>query len=384
MSIYTTPLQFGYFFCLLIWVLLLIRGYRNQRLSDRLLGWVMFILAMELQDYTFGFAGINFLWDELNGFPRGVTFLFGPIVYFYFLAQTNRSFSFRKEHIWHFLPYFIYVCYHIAFFIQGKEVVLALQESTLDLVMRYILRISYIFSFTYYLSKCLRIYRAYKVWSLGEFSNSDQIDFKWFGNFIYSMIFWLFFRELFMILDALIGLDFYQDWWWNLALVGVSIYIGIVGFSQKQPAQIYFSYPLDESQEKTPKQILDTSEKQILQEPEKEELAKRLGSFLEKDRLFLQPDLSLYELSQHLQTNPSLLSATINQLMGMNFNDYINSFRIEEFIKRYQADKNRSYTLLSLAFDSGFNSKATFNRAFKKIKGCSPQEFFKVPPRQSA
>ncbi|WP_111672547.1 helix-turn-helix domain-containing protein [Algoriphagus litoralis] len=379
MSLYTTPLQFGYFFCLLIWILLLIRGYKNQRLSDRLLGWVMFILAMELQDYTFGFAGINFLWDELNGFPRGVTFLFGPIVYFYFLSQTNRSFSFRREHLWHFLPYFFYLVYHLAFFIQGKEVVLKLQESTLDLVMGYVFRISYIISFIYYLSKCLKIHQSYKVWSLGEFSNSDQIDFNWFGNFIYSMIFWLFFREVFMIIDVLIILDFYQDWWWNLALVAVALYIGIVGYSQKQPAQIYYPFSAQGKPNGEPPQPrLNANAKEILTEKEKDHLSKRLAALLEKDRLFLQADLSLHQLSQHLQTNPTLLSATINQLIGMNFNDYINSFRIEEFIKKYQEKKNRSYTLLSLAFDSGFNSKATFNRAFKKTKGCSPQEFFKT------
>ena len=60
MSIYTTPLQFGYFFSLLMWVLLLIRGYKNQRLSDKLLGWIMFILAMEMQDYTYGMNSMAF------------------------------------------------------------------------------------------------------------------------------------------------------------------------------------------------------------------------------------------------------------------------------------------------------------------------------------
>ena len=79
MSLYTTPLQIGYFFSLLMWVVFLIRGYREQRLSDKLLGWIMFVLAMELQDYTFGFAGINILWNELNGFPRGVQLRSWPI-----------------------------------------------------------------------------------------------------------------------------------------------------------------------------------------------------------------------------------------------------------------------------------------------------------------
>lgn len=120
MSIYTTPLQLGYFFSLLIWLLMLIRGYRERRLSDIMLGWIMFILAMELQDYTFGFAGINILWNELNGFPRSVSLLFGPAVYFYFLSQTNRNFQLKKKHLWHILPFSIYFFIKYFFLLKVK------------------------------------------------------------------------------------------------------------------------------------------------------------------------------------------------------------------------------------------------------------------------
>ena len=96
---------------------------------------------------------------------------------------------------------------------------------------------------------------------------------------------------------------------------------------------------------------------------------------MKNDRLYLQADLNLQELAQHLQINAVQLSATINQVFNKNFNDYINGLRIEEFIRLYKADVNQKYTLLSIALDSGFNSKATFNRAFKKIKGSSPKEF---------
>jgi AraC-like DNA-binding protein len=377
MSIYTTPLQFGYFFSLVIWVLLLIRGYREQRLSDRLLGWVMFILAMELQDYTFGFAGINYLWNELNGFPRSVSLLFGPMVYFYFLAQTNRSFSLEKKHLWHFLPYGIYFVFRMVFFLQGPEAVEELHSSTLDTVLSYVLRIGLIISFSYYLSQCLVIYKKYRNWSQGQFSNLEMIDFKWFRNFIHCMIFWLAFREGMMILDVLFTLDFYQDWWWNLALVAVSLYIGLAGYSQKQPARIHFSLaPNPEIQEVPMEEIPTALPNTGSMDIEKSALASRLDDLMQKERLFLQPELSLQELAQHVQTNPVQLSATINQVVGKNFNDYINALRVEEFIKKYHSDPSRKYTLLALALDSGFNSKATFNRAFKKIKGSSPQEYF--------
>ena len=63
----TTGLQFGYFLALLFFVIFIVRGFREDRLSDKMLAWVMFLMAMLIQDYTFGFAGINVLWEELDG-----------------------------------------------------------------------------------------------------------------------------------------------------------------------------------------------------------------------------------------------------------------------------------------------------------------------------
>jgi AraC-like DNA-binding protein len=57
----------------------------------------------------------------------------------------------------------------------------------------------------------------------------------------------------------------------------------------------------------------------------------------------------------------------------MNFNDYINSFRIEEIKKRFENGETEDFTVLGIALDSGFNSKTTFNRAFKKYTGSTPQ-----------
>ena len=374
MSLYTTPLQLGYFFSLIMWLVLLIRGVREQRLSDKLLGWIMFILAMELQDYTFGFAGINILWNELNGFPRGVSFLFGPIVYFYFRAQVNRSFRIKGIELWHFLPYFVYFFYDLSAFVQGPAAVEMRQQATYDLVMSYLARVALLISFIYYLSRCLRIYRSYRKWSLHQFSNTELIHFKWFRNFLYGMIFWLVFREAMNIVDAFLDLDFYQDWWWNLALVVVAFYIGLAGYAQKQPARIFF-------QLRTNEPAVNTSPKQTALPTgtnEQQQIAEKLTHLMQEDRLFLQPDLNLQELAQHLQINAVQLSATINTIFDLNFNDYINSLRIEEFIRLYEADKKKRFTILAIALDSGFNSKATFNRAFKKIKGSSPKDYLNL------
>ncbi|NQZ77827.1 MAG: AraC family transcriptional regulator [Ekhidna sp.] len=382
MSLYTTPLQFGYFFSLLMWILFIIRGYREQRLSDKLLGWIMFILATELQDYTFGFAGINILWNELNGFPRGLQLLFGPVVYFYFRAQVNRQFHFEKGHLWHFLPYTFAFFYELIPFLQGPEAVESLRSSTHFMVLGYANRILMLASFIYYLSRCMIIYKRYRKWSLNQFSNTELINFNWFRNFLYAMIFWLLFREIMNIFDMIMDLDFYQDWWWNLALVVVVVYIGLAGYEQSQPAKINFqnTSPLGEEKldPKLSEPATSTGDPTEVDE-EKSAIANKLRKLMEEDKLYIQADLSLHELAQHLKVNTVQLSATINQAFNQNFNDFVNSLRIEEFIRLYREDVNKRFTLLSIALDSGFNSKATFNRAFKKIKGASPKEYLDAP-----
>lgn len=379
MSLYTTPLQLGYFFCLLMWILLIIRGYQHQRLSDKLLGWVMFILAMELQDYTFGFAGINFLWNELNGFPRGVSLLFGPAIYFYFRSQVNRSFSFHKKHLVHLIPYFIYLVYKLFFFLQGPEAVLDHQSTLTDSILSYVMRFTLWGSYLFYISQCLMIYKNYRKWSQHQFSNTELINFSWFRNFLYAMIFWLLCRELMNILDAYLDLDFYQDWWWNLALVGVVFYIGLAGYAQRQPAKMHFELDASTRLETYETNSIKISEStQLSVDSEKRMLAEKLQVLMARDRFYLQPDLNLHELAQHLACHTGQLSATIKLVFEQNFNDYINSLRIEEFIRLYQTDLHQQYTMLAIALDAGFNSKATFNRAFKKIKGCSPKAYFLV------
>ncbi len=378
MSLYTTPLQFGYFFSLLMWILFLIRGYREQRLSDKLLGWIMFILATELQDYTFGFSGISILWNELNGFPRGLQLLFGPVVYFYFRAQVNRNFTLERKHLWHFLPYTVAFLYEFVFFVQGPAAVAYLQDSTHFEILGYVNRLFMIGSFVYYLSKCITIYKRYREWSIHQFSNTDLISFTWFRNFIYAMIFWLLFREVMNIVDAIMDLDFYQDWWWNLALVAVALYIGLTGYAQTQPPKIFFDTQIVVGNEAESVDKVENEKKSESGDIEKAATASRLKNVMEEDKLFLQPDLNLQDLALHLQINAVQLSATINQVFGLNFNDYVNSLRIDEFIRLYKLDQNNAYTLLAIALDSGFNSKATFNRAFKKIKGSSPKEYLSV------
>ena len=96
---------------------------------------------------------------------------------------------------------------------------------------------------------------------------------------------------------------------------------------------------------------------------------------MRKEKPYLDPELTLRDLARILGMNTTHLSQTINKGFGKNFNDFINEYRIEMVKKKLLSGERSNATLLELAFESGFNSKATFNRSFKKFTGKSPREF---------
>lgn len=93
--------------------------------------------------------------------------------------------------------------------------------------------------------------------------------------------------------------------------------------------------------------------------------------------LYKIPTLTLEDLSRELNTSKEQISMIINQGFGMNFNDYVNTYRIEEIKKRFMNGEASKFTILGIALDSGFNSKTTFNRVFKKYTGFTPLQYLK-------
>ena len=95
------------------------------------------------------------------------------------------------------------------------------------------------------------------------------------------------------------------------------------------------------------------------------------------EKPYKDPDLSLSKLATQLHLSTNQLSQVINQFYQKNFYDFINSYRIEEVKLSMINGAVKRHTLLGIALESGFNSKATFNRFFKKYTGITPSQFLK-------
>ena len=113
-----------------------------------------------------------------------------------------------------------------------------------------------------------------------------------------------------------------------------------------------------------------------------DELKNRLCILMENDKPFKNAELNIAELSDMLGTKPHILSKVINEYYNKNFRDYINEFRVNEFIKISISEEYKNYTFLAIALEVGFNSKSTFNLAFKKATKLSPSEYFKQNPSE--
>jgi len=103
-----------------------------------------------------------------------------------------------------------------------------------------------------------------------------------------------------------------------------------------------------------------------------------LTQLMEKEKIFLDSDLTLRKLSRQLNIHYNHLSQIINEHMGKSFNDYINYYRIEEAKKLLTDPKTAGKTILEIAYDTGFYTKSVFNTAFKKFTGMTPSQYKKT------
>ena len=121
----------------------------------------------------------------------------------------------------------------------------------------------------------------------------------------------------------------------------------------------------------------ENKKKALLDKSQAKRFSKALLKFIDKNRPFLNPDLSLRSLAEQVGLHPNQLSWLLNEHMDKNFNDFINHYRLETFKSLLTDPKNSAITIMGLAFDSGFNSKTTFNTFFKKETGMTPRQFQK-------
>jgi AraC-like DNA-binding protein len=108
-----------------------------------------------------------------------------------------------------------------------------------------------------------------------------------------------------------------------------------------------------------------------------DKIRNELNRMMQQEKPYLDPGIRLAQLAAVLQTSSNNLSWIINSTSHCNFYDYINKYRVTAFIDKIKQGQHKHHTLLALAYDSGFNSKSTFNKVFRKFMHDNPGNYVK-------
>lgn len=346
--------------------LLLLLSSRNRRLGNFLLAmllifYTMPVLKVILEDLRF------FHSHEAWFFPAELLYGLGPLLYLYSKTVTDQEFVLGRRDLAHFLPMALELVYYLGPFHSGQTIHAFIPARDSWHLIWMIEQAGAIVSILIYLYLTNRLLWAYSKWVKGNFSDEHRRALRWLRVpvMLYSVFFalWLSLRavDVFRFNDSLPTQSYYP----LLLFLSFSTYwIGTRGYLETQAPTVGFSRD-------SPKESAALAE-----EPELDSLFMRLELLMSREKFHREFDLSLTELAQQMGINPRLLSKVINTKAKMNFYDFVNRYRVEEFKQRVsQPGPHR--TLLDLAHDCGFGSKATFNSAFKKSTGLTPSQYRK-------
>ena len=368
------------------------KAWQNQSASDGWMGFYLLMCILYICPWMLGFAGWydglsclecrNFLFYM----PTQHTLLMGPVVYFYVRTKLEPKFSFKRKDALHFIPGLLYVLWSIVVAVTDRIVLKAyvLMDGQTDPDFQTWYQAAGLLSFMMYLFISLRFYNQYRQFIVQELSFADAISFKWVRNFLLACIVY-FLMTIIMECISLIfgGLNYTGTWWYFLLFALTFYYIAINAYSSSLETRKVFELDFLRYQpqlmppqvpvvEDASHEVVTTS---IKASDEIDEWRSKLAALVAEQCLYQDPELSLSQLAKALNTNPSFLSRIINQGFGMNFNDYINQQRVAEVVGRLEKGDQSRFTIMSMAYDAGFNSKATFNRAFRKFTGKNPSDY---------
>jgi len=381
-NIWSTPLLLLTFQGLLFAFLLLQRYFRTKNVSNLFLFFILVITCYHQTCYTVGFMGWydTFRTTKINYALIGLSVAIAPLIYLYVKSVTMSSFRFRRKDWLHFLPAFVIILYRIAIFCYDA-IQPGFEETQngylkIHLDEAFVLPIYEVFGYFQnflYLAFTFQLFYFYRKKIKAYFSNIYKLELNWIRSFLvlYTILYFYGFVQT-IVSEFVVELNYMQRWWMVLLTGLVIVYVGIKGYFTDTTKLKKLNFSFAPSRVSIPDSP-SSGNKKISQE-----IIEDLKTLMETEKPYLNPELNLADLADMAKMNRAQLSEAINSGFSMNFNDFINQYRVNAFKSMLENNRQQQLSLLGIAFECGFNSKATFNRVFKKLTHLSPSEYLKT------
>ncbi|RYF54633.1 MAG: AraC family transcriptional regulator [Cytophagaceae bacterium] len=350
-----------------ILAILLWRNRHGTPLANRLLATLMGILAAAC--FSIGVPLNRWTNLMLDLVPLIIIMPVGPILYFYTQTLLNPDFRLGRQQQLQFLPALLDI---------GKQGIIWVYLIALatgltnyedrgwwtDLKNGYatLIDIPGWLSLTVYLGLTHRLMSRHK-----QVNPSTQS--KYHLNWLYSLVsVWIGFQLLWLLFlipyqlptfrNALLDQVGYYPLY--IPLAGLIYWIGLRGY-------LHTLHSVESKERKGPTTIWPAHLVQTTIE--------QLHQAMQNDQLYLDAELSVERVGRHLGLAPKLISAVLNQHLGKSFNTFINEYRVAAVKTRLLDPACQMSTIVGVAYDCGFNSQATFQRAFRGVTGLSPKQY---------
>ena len=343
------------------------------------------------------FVGLNLLFYYIHATGKYVTFpyflgleipmplLYGPLLFLYTVALTDQEHN-KKINPLHFIPFVLALLSTLPFHaLSFPQKIKVYQDGGRAYeLLSLIIFIAILISGFLYAFISLQKLKKHRKTIAEQFSYTEKINLKWLSYLILgSSIIWLvaIFRQDNYVFSAVVLYVFFIGYF-GIKQVGIftiatsQIPDGISKNLSSEEDKKFNSTLFDEKKIEVQSGKIKY-EKSKISSDEVSAIQKRLIVLMQTEKTYTDPELSLSDLAQKISVHPNTLSQIINSVEQKNFYEYINDLRVEEFKKLIAIPHNQKFTLLSLAFESGYNSKTAFNRNFKINTGHSPSDYLK-------
>ena len=307
----------------------------------------------------------NFLIPHSLYITTSFSFLYGPLMYFYF-KRTMDEYKFKKQDLLHLIPSIILFIYLLPIYALSKSEKLDLLynrdevlHSTLETIV--VLKI---------ISMSIYVYLVLKSYNFSDVSiNSNLSSYNWYKRLITLNILYVFSYTIYGI--ALMSIVMVNSFIYP-QIFSMTLIITYISYTVYVKPDIFYI-----SENLTKNKQIPKYEKSGLTENYSKELKNDLLKLFIQDKIYKQSNLSLDLLSTELSSTRHNISQVINEHFGVSFFHFVNKHRIEEALRILSSNSSSNLNIIDVAYDVGFNNKVTFNKAFKIETSMTPTEYIK-------
>lgn len=302
-----------------------------------------------------------------------------PMYFIYVLNLTDNSVKLKKQ-LKHFIPAttFFVLSLIMTLILSQEERIIYVKEILIEknlkgLNINTVMGLKgHIFLFSRIVFLVQILYYAFNTIRLAK-KHNEKIE-NYFSNTEGKTLNWLMLITLVIVISAVAGITFtfigrsyFSENEASLVIPSVifTSMLFIIGFKGNMQINVNPYFEEDELME----EII------MIQTNQNKSLRSQLIDLFEKDRIYKNPDLRIITLSEILKTNRTYISKLINEEFNMNFNEFVNKYRVEEARRLLEDSSQDRFTMEHIAERSGFGSVNSFTRAFKKIVGETPGRY---------